>query len=287
MSAPVAAVLPDLDEWIAGGEVSTFDQHRIFYRQDGPADGRPIILLHGFPTSSHDWAGVVPALTGGGHRVTTLDFLGFGASDKPRGHDYSIREQADIVERLHEHLGVETTAMVAHDYGVSVAQELLARDSKRFTAMTWLNGGIYPDLHRPITIQKLLHHRRIGPVLGRLSSERTFRMAMRKITERPIGHADLHAMWRSVSSNGGTRVQTALLSYIDERKAHADRWTRALESYPGPTTFIWGPDDPISGGHVLPRISERVPDARLIVLDGVGHYPQVEDPDAVAAALLR
>lgn len=287
MSAPVAAVLPDLDEWIAGGEVSAFDQHRIFYRQDGPADGRPIILLHGFPTSSHDWAGVVPALTGGGHRVTTLDFLGFGASDKPRGHDYSIREQADIVERLHEHLGVETTAMVAHDYGVSVAQELLARDSRRFTAMTWLNGGIYPDLHRPITIQKLLHHRRIGPVLGRLSSERTFRMAMRKITERPIGHEDLHAMWRSVSSNGGTRVQTALLSYIDERKTHADRWTGALQSYPGPTTFIWGPDDPISGGHVLPRISERVPDARLIVLDGVGHYPQVEDPDAVAAALLR
>jgi pimeloyl-ACP methyl ester carboxylesterase len=286
MSGPSPAVLPDLDDWIAGGEVSTFDHHRIFHRQDGPVDGRPILLLHGFPTSSHDWAGVLPALSGAGYRVTTLDFLGFGASDKPRGHDYSIREQADIVERLHENLGVESTAMVAHDYGVSVAQELLARDSKRFTAMTWLNGGIYPDLHRPITIQKLLHHRRVGPVLGRLSSERTFRLAMRKITGRPVGDEDLHAMWRSVSSNGGTRVQTALLGYIDERKARADRWTQALENYPGPTTFIWGPDDPISGGHVLPRISERVPDARLIVLDGVGHYPQVEARDAVADALL-
>jgi pimeloyl-ACP methyl ester carboxylesterase len=100
------------------------------------------------------------------------------------------------------------------------------------------------------------------------------------------GDEDLHAMWRSVSSNGGTQVQTALLGYIDERKARADRWTQALENYPGPTTFIWGPDDPISGGHVLPRISERVPDARLIVLDGVGHYPQVEARDAVADALL-
>ena len=286
MSGPSAAVLPDLDDWIAGGELSTFDHHQIFHRQDGPVDGRPILLLHGFPTSSHDWAAVVPALTGAGYRVTTLDFLGFGASDKPRRHAYSVREQADIVERLYEHLGVESTAMVAHDYGVSVAQELLARDSKRFTAMTWLNGGIYPDLHRPIAIQKLLHHRRIGPVLGRLSSERTFRLAMRKIMGRSPADEDLHTMWRSVSSNGGTRVQTALLTYIDERKARADRWTRALENYPGPTTFIWGPDDPISGGHVLPRISERLPDARVVVLDGVGHYPQVEAPDAVAAALL-
>jgi pimeloyl-ACP methyl ester carboxylesterase len=286
VSGPVAAVLPDLDEWIAGGEASTFDHHRIFHRQDGPADGRPILLLHGFPTSSHDWAAVIPALTGAGYRVTTLDFLGFGASDKPRGHDYSIREQADIVERLYEYLGVETTAMVAHDYGVSVAQELLARHPQRFTAMTWLNGGIYPDLHRPIAIQRLLHDRRVGPIVSRLSSEPAFRMAMRKIMGRRVGADDLHAMWRSVRADGGTRVQTALLGYIDERKTRADRWTRALENYPGPTTFIWGPDDPISGAHVLPRISERVPNARVVVLEGVGHYPQVEDPDAVAAALL-
>ena len=288
MSAPPAApaVLPDLDEWIAGGDWSQFDQRRIFHRQDGPPEGRPMLLLHGFPTSSHDWAGIVPALTRAGHRVTTLDFLGFGASDKPRGHHYSIREQADIVERLQEQLGITATALVAHDYGVSVAQELLARHPKRFTATTWLNGGIYPDLHRPLMIQKLLHHRRIGPVLSRLSSERTFRAAMRRITGRSIGDADLHAMWQSVSADGGTRVHTALLTYIDERRTHAERWTRALENHPGPTTFIWGPVDPISGGHVLPRIAERVPDANVVVLDGVGHYPQVEDAEAVVSALL-
>ena len=278
--------LPPLDEWIAGGTRQTIDGQQIFHRQDGPQAGTPLTLLHGFPTSSHDWATVIPALTAAGHRVTTLDFLGFGSSAKPRDHPYSIAEQADLVERLWQQLGVEATALVAHDYGVSVAQELIARDPQRITAMTWMNGGIYPDLHRPLAIQKLLHHPRIGPILGRLSSEKTFRAAMGKIMARPVDDADLHAMWLAVSSDGGTRVQTRLLRYIDERAAHADRWTTALETYAGPTKFIWGPVDPISGGHVLPRIAERVPEAEVIVIDGVGHYPQIEDPEAVARALV-
>jgi len=279
-------VLPPLGEWIAGGQHANVAGQRIFFRQDGPQGGTPITLLHGFPTSSHDWAAIVPALTAAGHRVTTLDFLGFGGSAKPRGHRYSLFEQADIVQALWTHLGIGSTALVAHDYGVSVGQELLARDAERITSMTWMNGGIYADLHRPLAIQKLLHHRLVGPVLGRLSSERTFRMAMGKIMGRPVADADLHAMWESVSADGGTRVQTAVLQYIDERRANAERWVEALESYPGPSTFIWGPDDPISGGHVLPRIAERVPGARVVVLDGVGHYPQVEDPAAVSTALL-
>lgn len=277
-------VLPPLREWKSGGEFLDVAGHRIFVRQDGPADGSPVTLLHGFPTSSHDWAAIIPALVDAGHRVTTFDFLGFGASDKPRRHRYSIREQADITEAVWAHVGVTDTALIAHDYGVSVAQELLARNAGRVTSMTWLNGGIYPDLHRPIPIQKLLHGR-LGPILSRLSSERTFRMAMGTIMGKAVDPADLHAMWESVTEGGGRAVQHALLRYIDDRATHATRWITALETYPGPTRFVWGPADPISGGHVLPRIAERVPNADVRVLDGVGHYPQVEDPAAVAAAL--
>src|SRR5580765_3182719 len=163
-------VLPPLDEWKAGGSFLDVGGHRIFVRQDGPEEGAPVTLLHGFPTSSHDWSAIVPALVGAGHRVTTFDFLGFGASAKPRRHTYSILEQADITQAVWLRHRITDTALVAHDYGVSVAQELLARDAQRITSMTWLNGGIYPDLHRPIPIQKLLHGR-LGPVLSRLSSE--------------------------------------------------------------------------------------------------------------------
>jgi pimeloyl-ACP methyl ester carboxylesterase len=92
----------------------------------------------------------------------------------------------------------------------------------------------------------------------------------------------------ATSRAGGTAVQHRLLRYIDERVTHAQRWTTALENYPGPTLFIWGPADPVSGAHVLPRLRQRLPHARIAVLDGepaIGHYPQLENPPAVAALL--
>jgi pimeloyl-ACP methyl ester carboxylesterase len=75
----------------AGGTRAELGAHRLFVRQDGT--GRPVTLLHGFPTSSHDWAMTVPYLVAAGCRVTALDMLGFGQSDKPRRHRYSIHEQ--------------------------------------------------------------------------------------------------------------------------------------------------------------------------------------------------
>jgi pimeloyl-ACP methyl ester carboxylesterase len=276
------------DAWCAGGQLVEVGGHRLFVRQDGDAAGPPVTLVHGFPTSSHDWAPILPALVAAGLRITTLDLLGLGASDKPRPHTYSILEQADLVEGVWRHLGITSTALVAHDYGVSVAQELLARDPARITSMTWLNGGVYPDLHRPVRMQRLMHSR-LGVVLGRLTTERTFRAVIRSIMGRPVSDDVLHQMWLSIEHGGGARVQHALLAYIDERREHADRWRTALESYAGPTQAIWGPADPISGGHVLPRLRERIPHAELVVLDeapATGHFPQVENPEAVGAALV-
>jgi pimeloyl-ACP methyl ester carboxylesterase len=280
-------VLPALDDWNAGGTRIPLCGHEIFHRQDGPPDGRPVTLLHGFPTSSHDWAPILPALIQLGCRVTTLDLLGFGASAKPAGHDYRIVEQASIVEALWQHLGIDRTALVSHDYGVSVTQELLHRDPARITAAAFLNGGLYPDLHRPTAIQKLMHGR-LGSVLQHLATERTYRKAMRQIIGREVADEDLHDMWRAMTANEGKRVQHRLLYYIDERRTNANRWQSALENYQGPTMFIWGPADPVSGAHVLPRLRERLPRAQIVVLDdepATGHYPQIEHPAAVAAAL--
>src|SRR5690348_16948702 len=141
----LAAVM-GYEQWRAGGlrMKPAGSAHTLFVRQDGPVDGAPITLLHGFPTSSHDWAPVLPFLVGMQFRVTTFDFLGFGASDKPRRHRYSLLEQADLVEAVWASLGIVRTDLVAHDYGVSVAQELLARDGSRITSMQWLNGGLLP-----------------------------------------------------------------------------------------------------------------------------------------------
>ncbi|MEU1498901.1 alpha/beta hydrolase [Streptomyces sp. NPDC005732] len=182
----MADTVPSREEWIAGGARRSLPGfgHTVFVRGDGDPDGAPVTLLHGFPSSSQDWAAVVPALVAAGHRVTTMDFLGLGESDKPYPHAYSVLEQADLVEAVWALSAPGTTALVAHDYGVSVAQELLARDPLRITSMTWLNGGIFPDLHRPTPEQTLLHGPS-GPEAARRLEEETFTASVSRLTVGP------------------------------------------------------------------------------------------------------
>ncbi|MFF7183392.1 alpha/beta fold hydrolase [Streptomyces sp. NPDC008121] len=280
-------VLPPLSTWTAGGRRHQIGTHFIFVRQDGPVHGRPVTLLHGFPTSSHDWAAVVPALASAGLRVTTLDFLGFGESDKPRDRPYSVLSQASLVEEIWRVHGIGSTSLVAHDYGVSVGQELLARDPSRITRMVWLNGGLYPDLHRPLPVQRLLHSP-LGPLVAPLTTQRLFARSMRAVLERPLHDDDMRDLWTSICRAGGHRAAPRLLRYIDERRQYAARWTRSLEGFPGPCLFIWGPADPVSGAHVLPRIRARIPRAQIAELTApaaCGHYPQLEAPETVTATL--
>ncbi|MFF3945961.1 alpha/beta fold hydrolase [Streptomyces sp. NPDC001902] len=281
--------MPSRREWIAGGDRRRLPGfgHVVFVRQDGPPEGTPVTLLHGFPSSSHDWAAVVPHLAAGGHRVTTVDFLGLGVSDKPYPHTYSLLEQADLVEAVWALEGHATTALVAHDYGVSVAQELLAPDPHRVTSVTWLNGGIFPDLHHPTPEQRALHGPH-GPDLAEHVDEGKFTASVAHLTGRPLPEAVLHEMWAGTRTRDGLRVLPGLLRYMDERKVHAARWTEVLRTCEDEQQFIWGPADPISGAHVIPRIAEFVPRSKLTVLDdapAVGHFPQLEAPELVVPLL--
>lgn len=276
--------MTSLDEWWAGGRRL---DNGVFTRADGDSDAPAVTWLHGFPTSSWDWAPLQQTL-GPGRRDVTLDFLGFGASAKPRRYDYRLVEQADLVEAVWRAHGVIETAVVAHDYGVSVAQELLARRrdgtlSVTLTEVTFLNGGLFPHLHRPIRIQKLMAGP-FGPVLARLTSERRFRAALREVIAVDPEDAELHEHWRAFSRDHGNRNIHRLLGYIAERRVHETRWVGALVDDDLPKRFVWGPEDPVSGAHVLPTIRERMPDATVHVLDGIGHYPQLEATERVAAA---
>lgn len=277
------------DWWAGGSRIAGPAGHRVFVREGGPADAPLLTFLHGFPTSSLDWAGMFSRLEGE-RRLLAPDFLGFGDSDKPRPHRYSLLEQADAVEAAWTRFGVSRTAIVAHDYGVSVAQELLARRDDgdlpvEVTAVAFLNGGMIPSLHRALPIQKLLAHRVTGPLLTRLTTERTFRAGMRRVIARPIADAELHEHWLALVNRGGRDLGHALLAYIDERRRYAKRWEEAIVRADVPLRFVWGPLDPVSGAHMLAELRLRRPDAAVTELAGVGHYPQLEDPEAVAREL--
>jgi pimeloyl-ACP methyl ester carboxylesterase len=292
----VPVVTPSISLWWAAGERVELElrsgiKRMIFTRVTG--NGPWLTLIHGFPTSSYDWAPVLPALAQG-HRLLAFDLLGFGDSDKPSGHDWSSFEQADITEALWRHFGVKETRMVAHDVGMTVALELLARQeagglATRMSDYTLLNGGVYADFHRPRPAQVTLQRPLIGALAARMMSEPKFSQGLREVFAP--GHQpsadEMHQYWESVTRRGGSKNYHRLIKYIPERSANKQRWESAVEQTELPIRFVWGLADPVSGEHMLEVIKERRPGADVIELAGVGHYPQLEAHERVAEAIIE
>jgi len=283
---------PRLAEWKSSGRRYRHRGHEIFYRDDGR--GPVLLCIHGFPTASWDWNRLWPALRER-FRLVAPDMIGFGFSAKPKGYGYSIADQATIHEGLLAQLGVRSAHVLAHDYGDTVAQELLARfeDRRRSGAegleirsMVLLNGGLFPETHRARLVQKMLLTR-LGPTLSRLSNARAFARSFAAIFGRKTrpGKEELADFWDLVSYNDGHRISHELIRYIVERRENRERWVGALQRTAVPLRLINGPEDPVSGKHMAERYRELVPNPDVVLLSGIGHYPQVEDPAGVLAAL--
>jgi len=278
---------PTIAAWRAAGTMVRWREHAIFARVDGPRTAPPLLLIHGFPTSSWDWWPLWDALAAT-HRVIACDLLGLGLSAKPRG-GYSVMVQADLVEAVAAWAGVTRAAVLAHDYGDTVAQELLARQRSggalRLAGVAFLNGGLFPEAHRARPIQRLLASP-LGPLVARLSSQRTFVRSMRAIAgAHPPSDAELDVMWQLASHGGGLQAMPGLLGYLDERRRHRARWVGALIDSPVPLRLVDGLADPVSGAPMAARYRELVPRADVVGLAGIGHYPQLEAPAAVLAAV--
>jgi pimeloyl-ACP methyl ester carboxylesterase len=282
-----------IEQWWADGQRVPVGlggvQRAIFMRRLG--SGPSMTLLHGFPSSSHDWAKVAPALAEH-HALLLFDFLGFGASAKPAEHAYSLHEQADLVEAMWAREGISATIVVAHDYAVSVTQELLARRAEGsldvdLRAVRLLNGGLYPDLHRQQPTQTALLDPEQGPRIGPLLNEQLVVQSLRPtFAEGYDAAADSADIWRSMARDDGQLIGHLLIRYITDREAHEQRWAAALEDTDVPLSFVWGMLDPVSGAHMAARIAERLPRAPLLALADVAHWPQLEAPARVADALL-
>lgn len=280
-----------LDAWHAAAQSFEHAGRRFAWWEGGA--GPALLLVHGFPTASWDWARVWPALARR-FRLVALDMLGFGFSAKPRRHVYSIFEQADAQEALLAHLGVSRAHVLAHDYGVTVAQELLARHEERRTrggqglalaSICFLNGGLFPETHRAMAIQKLLASP-LGPLLSLLTTERRFAQGFPAVfgpRTKPSA-AELADFWRLLSHDGGQRLGHRLIRYMEERRTNRERWVTPLTTTRVPLRLVNGPEDPVSGAHLAARYRELVPDADVVSLPGIGHYPQVEDPEGVLRA---
>lgn len=279
-----------LQDWLAAGERRRLAGHGIFVRTAIAGGRPPLLLIHGYPTAAYDWVRVWPRLAGH-FSLYALDLLGFGSSDKPAQERYPISLQADLCQALLDDFGVTGSHVLAHDYGDTVGQELLAREREgriRLASMVFLNGGLFPETHRPRPIQRLLANPVLGPLLARSMNYAGFERNMLAISGRnPPSRADLEDLWSLVGREHGQLALARLISYMEQRRRNRPRWVGALLESKVPRKLICGAVDPVSGAHLAARYRELVPDADVTLLEGVGHYPQLEDPDLVVDEYLR
>ena len=104
--------------------------------------------------------------------------------------------------------------------------------------------------------------------------------------EQPPTREELQDLWVLIERDGGRQALARLINYMAQRRLHRARWVGALVSSSVPRRLICGAVDPVSGRHLAERYRELVPDPDVVVLEGVGHYPQLEVQDAVLDAYL-
>ncbi len=276
--------------WRDRGSDEDFRGRRIHvFRRDGA--GPLLLLLHGFPSSSYDWRLLLERDTE--HSVLAPDFLGFGLSEKPRDHEYTLHWQADLVEELvHRHGDrMPKVFLLAHDMGTSVATELMARDIEgkvqmNVTGALLLNGSMIQGAASPTLGQRILRSP-LGPLMSRLSSERFFRQQFGSIFSagHPLTDEEARDQWALICAGGGRTLNHRTIAYMGERFKHADRWHGAIRDWPKPVSLAWGMLDPVATEAVLNAVLELRPQAPVTRFGDLGHYPQIEDPGRVAGAL--
>jgi pimeloyl-ACP methyl ester carboxylesterase len=274
-------------EVLAGHEVFVIDQPAA-----GTEDGPPLLVLHGFPTSSFDWRQVLPAISRH-RRVLLLDFVGYGLSSKPDLR-YTMAMQADVAQALVHSRGIERVSLVTNDMGDTVGGELLARSLEgdlpfEIHRRVITNGSIYIEMAQLSDGQLLLlslPDERLPASFD--PSGATFRAGLAAVfsTTHPARPDELDAQWALMHREGGDQLLPRLIRYIEERRANEARFTGAIEQHPSPLTIVWGDQDPIAVYPMAERLAAARPDATLLRLEGVGHLPMIEVPDVVANAIV-
>jgi pimeloyl-ACP methyl ester carboxylesterase len=267
---------------------AAIDGVKVFYREAGPADAPVVLLLHGFPTSSHMFRNLIPALADRYH-VIAPDYPGFGESDAPAhtGFAYTFGHYADIVDTLMQQLGARRYAMYVMDYGAPVGYRLALKHPERVSALIVQNGNAYDEGLREFW-DPIKQYWTDGSTASReaLSGLVTLETTIFQYTD---GVQDVSRIspdnWlhdQALLDRPGNRdIQLDLFyDYRTNVPLYPEFQSFFRERKP-PTLIVWGKNDkifPVEGAHPYLR---DLPHAELHVLD-TGHFALEDKLDEIA-----
>lgn len=266
---------------------------RLAYVDEGPRDGKPIVLLHGMPTSSWLYRNIIPLLAEQGLRVISPDMLGFGASDKPTDlSQYAFGLQAERLVALMRSLGIERWTQVVHDLGGPWTWELADKHPDVLNGLVIMNTTAYQDGFTPPAMMRMAG----GPMgrfmafmmRNRVTGPSQLRSLLRQFTAYPgnISHKVVQGYWLSMNE-GTTHAFLAFAKAFPWWFAQFERYGAALRRLDIPAATIWGKHDVVLDVDKLPGHFARdlhIPAAQQYTLDA-GHFLQEDQPKDVANLL--
>jgi pimeloyl-ACP methyl ester carboxylesterase len=267
------------------GEFVDIGGARLYYYAAGTRGaGEPIVLLHGFPTSSHLWARFVPKLPAG-HRVVVVDLLGFGRSDRPNGRPLGPRAQAERVIELLDVLGINYACVVGHELGGGVAQAMAVRWPQRVSRLCLVASVAYdcwPPRELRLMRGMLPLTRHLPPtwLLGLLRKE-----MLAGYTDRELGTHSIERYLKPFASAEGRNALVEHLLALDpaDTVAIAPR----LKDLVMPCAIVAGAHDPFIPASVAERLRGDIPGATLDVLPDSRHFLPEESPEALTDVIGR
>ena len=261
--------------------------HDMAYRMEG--SGPALLLLHGIAGSSRTWRDVIPRLT---DRFTVIapDLMGHGQSEKPVG-DYSLGAFASGLRDLLEVLDVDRATVIGQSFGGGVAMQLAYQHPERCERLVLVDsGGLGREVNWMLRFMTLPGSEYVMPVIFPGFVRDWGDSLFRSINNRGIRLGRFSEMWSAYASLADAENRQAfartIRSVIDPGGQTVSAMDRLYLASPMPTLIIWGDqDDIIPVSHAF-AAHEAIPESRLVIIEGVGHFPQIEAPEQFVDALV-
>jgi pimeloyl-ACP methyl ester carboxylesterase len=255
------------------------DGVRVHLQEVGESDAPPIVLIHGFCSSTLVWSKVLLELAQTGFKVIAPDLLGYGYSDKPRHLEYTINSQARMVVGLLDQLHIDRAVVVGSSYGGAVAATIALNHADRVEKLI-LVGAVTNNAPTKYLLMRLFGSPIIGDLVSPLllGSRRLLRMRMKRVYDRHAWELDERRVDARHIPLRAASTHRAVIRTV--RRWDADRIQREAHLITQPTLLLWGENDPETPLHYGRLLQEEITDSRLIVFRDCGHLPHEEFPEA-------
>jgi pimeloyl-ACP methyl ester carboxylesterase len=250
--------------------------------QAGDATAREaVVFVHGNPGPKEDWQELVP-VTGEFARAIAPDFPGFGAADKPERFDYTSAGYAAHLSGILAQLGIERVHLVMHDFGGAWGLLWAVQHPEAFASATLIDTGVLLDYswHR---LAKIWRTPGLGEAFMATTSKKGFQAVIRHDNPR----LPAPAIDRLYEAAGGWPTKRAVLKLYRATPASGFAALREpLRRLDRPACVVWGTDDAYIPWQQADRQRESFPSASVNLLEGLGHWPFLEDPARVAEVVI-